>query len=355
MQGDASTDLRVAVGRLAGKILRSEITGIRDVVLALRGVPEGGSTFRSRSRSEELAALALIHIEYLEALTEATWGFRKEIERLLTSDPGRTSQLVFAPTTLELARAGRELEGRFGVENTGAATIEVELAHGPIRQAVVGEAVEGLRVELSPSAFEVPPGATVNVAVRVSGAEEIPPGEYRTRLLSLRDLRWPVEVVIQWRGSDVDPHEAGRGRPTAKRRPRAEEILAPARGFPGESARPSEAPPATDSWEDVVTEETPAEAEEPAPRIAQPVAPKIGGKRAGRRTGAARPTERRVDLATSTVEEIARLDGVSHTLAVEIVATRERLGGVLRVDDLLQVRGVGPKLAEKIAEQTKPP
>jgi hypothetical protein len=327
VNGDPSTELRAAIGRLAGTVLRSELAGIRDVVLAVRGAAKDGSTAEPGSGSDKLSAFALSYIQYLEAVTEAKWGLRKEIERLLIGDPSRTSGLVFTPSTLRLAGAGRELAGAFTVENTGAATAQVELAYGAVSDAVSGEAIEGLRVELSPVTFEMRPGATVDVAVRASAAAEVPPGDYRTRLLSLRDLRWPVDVVIAWPGGEAAVGEPS-PMPTERRRPGERDTFAPRRRV----------------------------AHEPRAQKARPTAKaSTGDKRRGRGRAAARRKPQRVDLATGTVEDFTRLDSVSPTVAAEMVATRQHLGGVLRVEDLLRVRGIGPKLAAKIADQVKPP
>ncbi len=311
VNGDASNALRDAVGRLAGTILRSELAGIRDVVLAVRGALEGG--VRSRTRSDDLQAFALLYVDYLQRLTETNWGLRQELERFITSDVARTPPLAFTPSTLELGGAAGEPAGAFSVQNMGPVAVEVELAHGPLANTATGEPVEGLRVEISPSAFEVPAGGTVGVAVSASGSPDVPPGEYRTQLLSLRDLRWPVEALIPWRADAAEVAAP----------PAVEEIFAPA-------SRASD---------------------KASPAAAVPAAPETGGVS---RHAATPPRAAGIDLATATVAQFARIGGVSRTVAAEIVATRERAGGVLRVEDLRTVRGVGPKLAAKIAARAKP-
>jgi hypothetical protein len=42
VNGNAAPSLRDAVGRLAGTVLRSELAGIRDIVLAVRGALDRG-------------------------------------------------------------------------------------------------------------------------------------------------------------------------------------------------------------------------------------------------------------------------------------------------------------------------
>lgn len=48
-----------------------------------------------------------------------------------------------------------------------------------------------------------------------------------------------------------------------------------------------------------------------------------------------------VDLNTATLEELQTLPGVGPTLAMRIVEYRERSGGFERVEELMNVRGVG--------------
>lgn len=318
VNGQTPNSLRDAVGRLAGTVLRSELAGIRDVVLAVRGALEGGGGVRSRAGSTDPQAFALLYIDYLERLTQTTWGFRQELERLLTGDLARAPALAFTPSTLALGGASGELAGAFSVQNMGPVEVEVELAHGPLANTATGAFVEGLGVEISPCAFAVPAGGTVGVAVSASGSPEVPPGEYRTQLLSLRDLRWPVEVLIPWRADELAPGKAP---------PTVEEILAPAASPAADEAPPAPVAPAT------------------------PAVRRTGG---ARRAGTGRRRAASIDLSTATVAQLARIEGVSRTVAAEIVASRDRAGGVLRVEDLRTVRGVGPTLAAKIAARTKP-
>ena len=93
---DASTMLRDAVGRLVGTLLRSELAGIRDIVIAVRSATAGGGV-RSGTGSDDLQTFALLYLDYLERLTETTWGFRREIERLLTGEIARTPPLRSRP------------------------------------------------------------------------------------------------------------------------------------------------------------------------------------------------------------------------------------------------------------------
>lgn len=71
-------------------------------------------------------------------------------------------------------------------------------------------------------------------------------------------------------------------------------------------------------------------------------------KEEGERRG--RPLEpgERIDVNRADEVELDRLPGVGPALAAAIVATREEEGAFLRVDDLTDVRGIGPALLEKI-------
>jgi len=56
----------------------------------------------------------------------------------------------------------------------------------------------------------------------------------------------------------------------------------------------------------------------------------------------------RVALNSATWVEWAQLDGVGEKLARRIVADREERGPFRRPDDLLRVKGIGPKTLEKM-------
>lgn len=55
-----------------------------------------------------------------------------------------------------------------------------------------------------------------------------------------------------------------------------------------------------------------------------------------------------IDLDRATVEEIEALPGIGPALAKRIVATRDSAGSFGSMDALCTVRGVGPKLAERL-------
>jgi competence protein ComEA len=60
------------------------------------------------------------------------------------------------------------------------------------------------------------------------------------------------------------------------------------------------------------------------------------------------PTGAVLDLNSATAEALETLPGVGPVLARRIVEYRTSHGGFRRVDDLLQVKGVGPRLLERL-------
>jgi competence protein ComEA len=57
-----------------------------------------------------------------------------------------------------------------------------------------------------------------------------------------------------------------------------------------------------------------------------------------------------LDLNTATVEQLEELPGVGPATAQAIVAAREELGGFRSVEDLLDVRGIGPAKFEALRD-----
>jgi hypothetical protein len=298
--------VRDAFDRLAGKLVRTELKGIRDVVLAAQAVLSGRLDTNSLRDRDSITALALLHIEYLEALTDATWGFREEIERLLTTGPTRFS-LTMDPVTVHLKGVSETLEGTFRVANRSNAKIDVELAHGAVVGPMPDSTIDDIIIEFQPSRFEVPSGDSVAVYVRVLLATDLPEGDYQTRIINLRTPGWPGLLLIHREESDAESKITKRKR-------------------------------------------SPATAK-PASRLSESAK---SGSRPKRRSDSDRPTNgpQRIHLDTCTPAELANaVRGVNLPLAREIVATRERQGGTLSPDELRQVRGVGPKLAERIVRQ----
>lgn len=56
----------------------------------------------------------------------------------------------------------------------------------------------------------------------------------------------------------------------------------------------------------------------------------------------------KIELNNATVVELMQLPGVGKTLAARIVEHREQNGCFRSADDLLRVKGIGPKLSERI-------
>jgi len=67
---------------------------------------------------------------------------------------------------------------------------------------------------------------------------------------------------------------------------------------------------------------------------------------AGARPHGAAEHGRLLDLNTATAAELEALPGIGPVLAQRIVEHRTRRGAFRRLDDLLQVKGVGPRLLE---------
>ena len=62
-------------------------------------------------------------------------------------------------------------------------------------------------------------------------------------------------------------------------------------------------------------------------------------------------TEARININTATVEELTMLPGIGPSYAQRIVEHREKNGPFKKVEDLLNVRGIGEKTFEKIRDR----
>ncbi len=67
-----------------------------------------------------------------------------------------------------------------------------------------------------------------------------------------------------------------------------------------------------------------------------------------------RPAPAPVSINHATAAELERLSGIGPTLAARIVAYRKEHGYFATVDDLVKVRGIGPKLLERLRPQVRP-
>jgi competence protein ComEA len=94
-----------------------------------------------------------------------------------------------------------------------------------------------------------------------------------------------------------------------------------------------------------------------APAFAAPVAQPASGASADPKTSA----PRKVDVNRATAAELVGVPGVGERLAEAIIELRQRKGSFTKMDDLLEVRGIGEKnlamIAEHltIAQQAAPP
>jgi len=61
----------------------------------------------------------------------------------------------------------------------------------------------------------------------------------------------------------------------------------------------------------------------------------------------------RIDVNRATWVEFAQLDGIGSTLAHRIVEDREQNGPFKSIDDLLRVKGIGPKILERMRPHLK--
>src|SRR2546425_4857248 len=61
-----------------------------------------------------------------------------------------------------------------------------------------------------------------------------------------------------------------------------------------------------------------------------------------------KPPARRVNLNTATSEELQQVPGIGPATAGKILQMRKTYGPFKRVDDLLAIRGLGPKRLEKM-------
>ena len=66
--------------------------------------------------------------------------------------------------------------------------------------------------------------------------------------------------------------------------------------------------------------------------------------------GAATPVAFMLDLNQASIQELSVLPKIGDKIAERIVEYREKNGGFSAVDDLLNVRGIGPKTLEKLRQ-----
>lgn len=77
--------------------------------------------------------------------------------------------------------------------------------------------------------------------------------------------------------------------------------------------------------------------------------PAVAGTGERPATGGMAPAEARMNLNTATAAELERLPRIGPRMAARILAYRQAHGSFARVDDLVRVRGIGPKTLARIA------
>ena len=61
-------------------------------------------------------------------------------------------------------------------------------------------------------------------------------------------------------------------------------------------------------------------------------------------------TDPRIDLNSATEEELCTLKGIGPAKAAAVVAYRESYGGFVCIEEIMEVKGIGPGTFEKIRE-----
>jgi competence protein ComEA len=84
----------------------------------------------------------------------------------------------------------------------------------------------------------------------------------------------------------------------------------------------------------------------PGPNHGAPGAPATGGAAAGGGTSAGGAPV--VNLNSATVADLETLPGIGPALAQKIISYRDEKGGFRRIEDLLEVPGIGPKKFEEL-------
>ncbi len=108
------------------------------------------------------------------------------------------------------------------------------------------------------------------------------------------------------------------------------------------SPAPAQIKPVVEAPRPIVTELAPVQTAPPAPASAAKETPKSP------KAETAKGPEKTININSASVEELEKLPSVGPALASRIVDDRARNGPFRKVEDLDRVKGIGPKLIEKM-------
>ena len=78
--------------------------------------------------------------------------------------------------------------------------------------------------------------------------------------------------------------------------------------------------------------------------------PPVFGEQSAKSTSQA-SSELRIDLNTATEEELTKLPGIGDTVAARIIAYRDENGGFEKIEEIMNVKGIGEKTFLKFRDK----